>query len=199
MTGRYSVVMLAGASALLAAAVAARGGAAGQDGIHARSVAAFAVMDRVLTSPRCQNCHTLTQFPRQGDDRHPHRLNMMRGIDGHGATGMACTTCHGRANNAASGVPGADEDWHLAPLSMGWEGLSPALRCAHLKDPAHNGGRDGAAIIAHLDTNLVAWAWRPGSDAHGRPRTPPPVGYAAFKDAAATWVATGAACPAAAR
>lgn len=199
MTGRYSVVMLAGASALLAAAVAARGGAAGQDGIHARSVAAFVVMDRVLTSPRCQNCHTLTQFPRQGDDRHPHRLNVMRGANGHGAMAMACTTCHGRANNAASGVPGADEDWHLAPLTMGWEGLPPALRCAHLKDPAHNGDRNGAAIIDHLGTNLVTWAWRPGSDAHGHPRTPPPVDYAAFKAAASTWVATGAACPVAER
>jgi hypothetical protein len=116
---------------------------------HQILLEAFAVMDSVLTSPRCQNCHTLTDFPRQGDDRHPHRFNVVRGDGGHGAKGLPCFACHGRANNTSSGVPGADEDWHLAPLSMGWEGQSPALRCAHLKDPLRNGGRSGAAVITN--------------------------------------------------
>ncbi len=199
MTGRRSMIVLVAAMSLLAAAFSARAGSPDQVDARSRSIAAFAVMDRVLTSPRCQNCHTLTGSPRQGDDRHPHRLNVMRGVDGHGATAMACSTCHGRANNGASGVPGADEDWHLAPLAMGWEGLSPALRCAHLKDPRHNGGRNGAAIIDHLDTHLVTWAWQPGKDAHGRPRTLPPVAYASFKAAAMIWVKAGAACPVASR
>jgi hypothetical protein len=119
------------------------------------SLQAFAVMDSVLTSPRCQNCHTSTAFPRQGDDRHPHRFNVVRGDNGHGAKGFPCSSCHGRANNPSSGVPGADEDWHLAPLSMGWEGLRPSLRCIHLKDPRRNGGRSGAAVIDHLQTPLV--------------------------------------------
>lgn len=162
---------------------------------RAASMAAFTEMDRVLTSPRCQNCHTLTNYPRQGDDRHPHRLNVQRGPDGHGMTGLRCATCHARANNTASGVPGADEDWRLAPLRMGWEDLSPAVRCAHLKHPAHNGGRTADKVIDHLKTHLVTWAWTPGVDAHGRPRATPPVAYDDFFRAAETWVSTGRACP----
>jgi hypothetical protein len=108
---------------------------------------------------------------------------------------LHCATCHGRANNLTSGVPGADEDWRLAPLSMGWEGLTRAELCGHLKDPAHNGGRTGAAIIGHLHTHLVAWAWQPGTDPHSRARSLPPLPYADFIEAAESWVAKGEACP----
>lgn len=89
------------------------------------SRAAFIDVARVLTHPRCMNCHTATDFPRQGDDRHPHIMNVRRGLDNHGGPAMSCSACHGSANNRATGVPGAKEDWHLAPLSMAWEGLSP--------------------------------------------------------------------------
>lgn len=159
------------------------------------SAASFERMATVLTSPRCQNCHTLTSFPRQGDDRHPHRFNVGRGPEGKGLAALHCATCHGRANNAASGVPGADEDWRLAPLSMGWEGLTSAELCNHLKDPSRNGGRTGAAIIDHLHTHLVTWAWQSGTDPHGHTRATPPVAYADFIEAAQAWVAKGEACP----
>lgn len=82
----------------------------------------FMAFNAVLTHPRCQNCHTLTEYPRQGDDRRPHIMGVLRGRDGHGVTGLECGSCHGRSNALLAGVPGADEDWHLAPLSMGWEG-----------------------------------------------------------------------------
>lgn len=159
------------------------------------SLAAFARMALVLMSPRCQNCHTVGGFPTQGDDRHRHLMNVMRGADGHGMPAMQCTTCHGKSNNGASGVPGADDDWHLAPLSMGWQGLSRGELCLHLKDPNRNGGRSGAEVINHLKTPLVRWAWQPGTDASGVARAAPPVGYAAFIAAAETWVAGGQACP----
>lgn len=162
---------------------------------RATSLAAFAQVASVLMSPRCQNCHTVSTFPTQGDDRHRHTMNVMRGSDGHGAAGLPCTTCHGRSNNAASGVPGADEDWHLAPLGMGWQGLSGHELCQHLKDPGHNGGRTGAGVIEHLGTPLVKWAWAPGTNADGVPRTTPPIGYDAFLAAARTWVAGGQPCP----
>src|SRR4029453_1155677 len=137
------------------------------------SLAAFERVASVLTSPRCQNCHPLAAFPTQGDDAHRHALNVMRGPDDHGAPALQCPTCHGRANNSASGVPGAEEDWRLAPLSMGWQGVSRAELCAQLKDPARNGGRTGADVIDHLKTPLVLWGWSPGSDARGVARTTP--------------------------
>jgi hypothetical protein len=108
---------------------------------------------------------------------------------------MRCVTCHGKSNNRDSGVPGSDDDWHLAPLSMGWQGLSRRELCVHLKDPKRNGGRSGAGVIDHLKTHLVGWAWEPGIDAGGVARSVPPLGYAAFLRAAQTWVAGGQPCP----
>jgi hypothetical protein len=160
-----------------------------------QSVAAFGTLAKVLGSPRCQNCHTLTDFPRQGDDGHPHLFHATRGGADRGAPGLPCSTCHGQSNNAASGVPGAPEAWRLAPVSMGWEGLSMTDLCRHLKDPRHNGHRNGAEIIDHLKSHLVMWSWSPGSDPRGRPRSAPPIAYADFVGAAETWVRTGAACP----
>jgi hypothetical protein len=160
-----------------------------------RSATAFATVASVLVSPRCLNCHTLTEFPRQGDDRHPHLFHVTRGAADHGAAGLLCSTCHGQSNNAASGVPGAPEAWRLAPVSMGWEGLSTTELCHHLKDPQRNGHRSGADIIDHLKSPLVIWGWSPGTDPRGRPRNAPPVAYADFISAAETWVMTGTACP----
>jgi len=162
---------------------------------EAESLQAFAQMLTVMTGPRCQNCHTLTQYPRQGDDRHPHMFNVQRGPDNHGSPGQQCSVCHGQANNPVSGVPGANEVWRLAPLSMGWEGLPAGEICRHLKDPARNGNRTGAQVINHLKTNLVMWAWIPGADPHGKARTLPPMPYAAFIEAAETWVRSGENCP----
>jgi hypothetical protein len=159
------------------------------------SLAAYEQMASVLTNARCLNCHPVTSFPTQGDDEHRHSMNVMRGSDERGAPGMQCATCHGRSNNAASGVPGADEDWQLAPLSMGWQGLSRAELCNRLKDRTRNGGRTGAAVVDHLRTPLVMWAWNPGTDAHGVARTSPTLSYADFLRAAETWVTTGQACP----
>jgi hypothetical protein len=123
-------------------------------------------------------------------------MNVRRGPDGQGMPAMRCQTCHTRANHAPSGVPGADEAWRLAPISMGWEGLTKGQLCRQLKDPKHNGGRAGADVIDHLRTHLVLWAWSPGANAHGVKRTPPPISHEAFMAAAQTWVATGQACPA---
>ena len=66
--------------------------------------ALFLAIAPVLQHPRCMNCHTQVDAPRQGDDQHRHIINVRRGADGHGAAAMRCTTCHGRANNAASGA-----------------------------------------------------------------------------------------------
>ena len=38
----------------------------------ARSKAIFEEASRVLTHPRCINCHPATRSPTQGEDKHPH-------------------------------------------------------------------------------------------------------------------------------
>jgi hypothetical protein len=164
---------------------------------RSESVIPFGRIVTVLQSPRCLNCHTdaAHAFPRQGDDRHRHLFNVVRGEDGHGAAGLHCSTCHQDANNRASGVPGAP-GWHLAPLSMAWEGLSAGEICRAVLDPARNGGRDHAALADHFaHESLVSWAWAPGSDHNGRARTLPPMAHDEFNRTVERWLATGAACP----
>jgi hypothetical protein len=150
----------------------------------------FEQMATVLTSPRCMNCHTVTDFPRQDDDRHRHFLNVQRGPDNHGLAGMRCSTCHASANQVAADVPGAPR-WSLAPLSMGWEGKSAREICVELLDRSKNGNRDVPALVAHLsDDPLVGWAWHPGGA-----RTLPPLDRATFRRIVHEWARTGAGCP----
>ena len=83
-------------------------------------LAAWQQVYSVLTTPRCINCHTATNYPEQGDDRHRHLFNVVRGPGGKGVPGLNCATCHQSANADSTGVPGA-YNWHLAPLSMKWQ------------------------------------------------------------------------------
>src|SRR5215471_5078560 len=138
----------------------------------------FRQMAIVLQHPRCMNCHPRADFPRQGDDRHRHTMNVMRGPADRGAPGLHCSTCHQSSNQAASGVPGAP-DWHLAPLRMAWDGLSAAELCRALLDPARGGMRPDQ-FIPHFQTGLVQWAWSPGAGPHGEMRDAPPIPYEQF-------------------
>ncbi len=158
--------------------------------VESESVAAFRVVESVIAHPRCMNCHTTVGWPTQSDDRHRHMFNVLRGADGRGPMGMKCTTCHQDKNQVTANVPGA-KDWHMAPLSMGWTGLTGSLLCKALLDPAKNGGRAGEKVIEHMRADpLVLWAWSPGPK-----RSVPPVSHNQFLAAAQTWIRKGAECP----
>ena len=51
---------------------------------QADGLAAWEQVYTVLTHPRCINCHTAKSYPQQGDDRHRHFANVVRGPDGKG-------------------------------------------------------------------------------------------------------------------
>ena len=76
-----AVFALGATAAFLVTSLHARARAEKPD---AASRAAFLQVYRVLTSPRCQNCHPAGESPLQGDDSHVHLQNVKRGIDGHG-------------------------------------------------------------------------------------------------------------------
>jgi len=157
---------------------------------QSRSIALFEEAGKVLQHPRCVNCHPVGERPFQGDQMRPHEPLVVRGKDGHGAPGMACTTCHGGANFDAARVPG-DPHWHLAPATMAWEGKSLGYICNQLKDPRRNGNRDIAAILKHVATDsLVKWGWNPGPG-----RTPAPGTNEEFAALLQAWADTGAHCP----
>ncbi len=162
--------------------------------------AQWAAIYSVLTHPRCINCHTMTDYPRQGDDRHPHIYGVVRGSDDMGAMVARCAACHQATNNAATGIPGRT-GWKMAPLSMAWES-SPGIPmtghqlCIMLKDPAKNGHRNLALLLEHVETeHLVLWAWDPGTRPNGEARTEPPLSHAQFVDAFKGWESAGAPCP----
>jgi len=152
--------------------------------------APFEPIASVVMHPRCINCHQ-DKSPKQTDLKIVHRPLVVRGKDGHGVPTQRCQTCHQATNTADGFVPGV-ADWHLAPLSMLWEGLTKAQICEQMKDPARNGGRTtGRAVIEHMKTDpLVLWAWTPGVG-----RTTPPLSHEKFVETLDAWVRAGMPCP----
>jgi hypothetical protein len=153
-----------------------------------RSAAYFTELGKVLTSPRCLNCHPAGDRPRQGDAARPHQPPVFRGADGFGLPALRCPICHQAANFGA--VPG-NPIWHLAPHEMAWEGKTIGEICAQIKDPARNGNRALATLLEHIgEDHLVGWAWAPGPGRKPAPGTQKEAGALV-----AAWVESGAACP----
>lgn len=164
-----------------------------------RSEAVFAELYKVVSHPRCMNCHPREGGPTQGDDMRPHQPPVVRGTDnpdafGMGAAVMQCSTCHGAENVSYAGPAGSipgHEPWALAPITMGWVGLSMGRICANLKDTDLNGGRSLEDIHEHhAEDGLVGWAWDPGEG-----RTPAPGDQETFGALTAAWIESGAHCP----
>jgi len=126
-------------------------------GVKQRSAALFTELGKVLTHPRCVNCHPAGDHPRQGDFGRLHQPPVERGADGLGLPPMRCPICHQRANFEPARMPGRPQ-WHLAPREMSWEGKTLGEICAQLKDPEHNGGRGLDDLVHHM----VATRWSAG-------------------------------------
>ena len=167
---------------------------------QAEALAAWQQLYSVLSHPRCINCHTATDHPDQGDDRHAHNFHVVRGATGFGVAGLNCATCHQGANADSTGVPGAHA-WHLAPLSMAWQDSSDkifdsAALCRAVTDRARNQNMDAAALLKHHEVEpLVRWSFQPGRRTDGSIRTLPPITFEQFIAASRTWAAAGAPCP----
>ena len=159
----------------------------------AAAARAFEAMVAVLHHPRCMNCHSKGDLPRQGDDSHRHIMNVRRGHDGHGFVAVKCSTCHQDHNLEGRHVPPGAPDWHLPPpeMPMIWEGLTNRQLCELFKDPRQNGSRNVDQIVEHMTTPLVLWGWNPGEG-----RNPVPVPQAEFLANVKEWASKGAACPA---
>ncbi len=156
----------------------------------ARSVALFNEAGKVISHPRCVNCHPAGDRPLQGEDSHIHVPGVQRGDGGIGVAGLRCTTCHQEANYEPAGVPGHPL-WHLAPIEMAWQGRSLGEICAQIKDPERNGGKSMAELVQHMaEDSLVGWGWHPGSD-----RVPAPGTQEQFGRLIAAWADSGAHCP----
>jgi hypothetical protein len=167
---------------------------------RAEGVQAWRAIESVITHPRCVNCHTASEYPRQGDERRRHDFRVLRGHEGKGTPGALCVSCHAGVNNAASGTPGGPH-WHLAPLGMAWESapgrvMKGAQLCSAFKNTARNGGHTPQKMVEHHASEpLVLWAWTPGVRADGSARAVPPITHAQLLQATERWAAAGAPCP----
>jgi hypothetical protein len=153
----------------------------------------FTAFVPVLRHPRCMNCHSKGDFPRQGDDGHQHTMNVRRGPDGHGVTAEKCSTCHQDHNLPGEHLPPGAPHWGLPPSSMPmiWQGLTDAQLCKSIKDPKQNKGRNLDQLVEHLtEDKLVMWGWNPGEG-----RTPVPMPHDEFSAKVKQWQAAGAPCP----
>jgi hypothetical protein len=171
---------------------------AGTTDVAARSRALFTEAAKVITHPRCMNCHPAGDRPLQGNDRHLHQPLVVRGEGGHGVAGNQCSACHTDNNfehRAGAGIsfqsiPGHPR-WELAPIEMAWEGKSIGDICRQLIDRNRNGGRDLALLHEHMaKDDLVAWGWNPGAG-----RDPAPGTQERLGELIKAWIDTGAQCP----
>ena len=156
--------------------------------------ALFVEVVSVLRHPRCMNCHSRGDFPRQGNDGHPHAMNVRRGPEGHGVTAEKCSTCHQDHNLAGAHMPPGAPSWALPPRTtpMIWQGLSDGQICRSIKDPKQNKNRNLDQLVEHLTKDkLVAWGWNPGQG-----RDPIPMSHDEFAAKVKQWRAAGAPCPA---
>ncbi len=175
-------------------AVGALAFAGGTDAQKGTNDSLFGALVPVLRHPRCLNCHSAGDFPRQGDDGHAHAMAVRRGMTGEGVTAEKCTTCHQDQNLAGLHLPPGAPGWRLpaAATPMIWRGRSDAAICRQIKDPSQNGNRSMAQIVEHMtEDKLVAWGWNPGEG-----RTAVPMSHDEFATKVKAWVAAGAPCPA---
>ncbi len=155
--------------------------------------ALFTAFVSVLRNPRCMNCHSHGDFPRQGDDGHPHAMNVQRGPDGHGVSAEKCGTCHQDHNLAGANLPPGAPHWGLPPPTtpMIWQGLTDAQICRSLKNPKENKNRNIDQLVEHFTKDeLVAWGWNPGEG-----RNPIPMPRDEFVTKVKHWQDAGAPCP----
>jgi hypothetical protein len=153
----------------------------------------FIAFVSVLRNPRCMNCHSHGDFPRQGDDGHPHIMNIRRGETGFGGPAVKCSTCHQDHNLDGAHLPPGAPAWHLPPpeMPMIWQGLTDGQICRSITDPKQNRGRDLDQLVEHLTADkLVMWGWNPGQG-----RKPVPMPHDEFSAKVKAWRAAGAPCP----
>src|SRR5258708_38636545 len=109
LRGAVAVVIVGGACSVLMLAIGGCQHSTAQSKVttasRAEGLAAWDQVYSVLTHPRCINCHTATNFPEQGGDRHPHFANGVRGPEGKGVAALQCSTGHQESNADSTGVP----------------------------------------------------------------------------------------------
>ena len=157
----------------------------------------------VVSHPRCSNCHVdesnvpMWSGPSYGETR-PHGMNINGGLSRIGFESLPCQTCHTQStdfDSAPHAPPRTGHAWMLAPVEFAWFGKQSGEICEQMRDPARNGGRDGAGLVEHIihDAEIkafITWGFNPGGD-----REPAPGSMQEHLDDMVLWTAAGMPCP----
>jgi hypothetical protein len=156
------------------------------------SVAAFKEVYKVLTSPRCMNCHPAGENPLQGDDSHVHTMGPKRGKDGKGLYAMKCANCHQPTNTAGAHTPPGNPKWQLPPsdMRMVFQGKTAHELALQIKDYNQNGHKNKQQLLEHARDTLVKAGWNMGEG-----RAAPPLSYTAFLKVWDDWINKGMYAP----
>ena len=158
------------------------------------ALAHFDAVAKVFLHPRCTNCHSAGDWPRQGDEQRRHSMNVHRGSAGEGIPGARCIACHApRPLDNSIGLPPTGAHWRMprADRQMVFEGKTPRELCLQLKDPEATGRPTLGEALEHvIHDDLVSWAFAPGAD-----RSAPPLSKKDFFRRLARWARGGAPCP----
>lgn len=156
------------------------------------SVTAFMEVYKVLTNPRCMNCHPAGDIPLQGNDSHIHNMLPQRGKDGKGVYAMKCSNCHQPENTIGAHKPPGNPKWQLPPanMKMVFQGKTAHELALQIMDYNKNGHKNKEQLLEHARDTLVKTGWNMGE---GRPA--PPLTYNDFLKAWDTWIEKGGYAP----
>ena len=167
---------------------------------RAAGLAAWDRIYAVASHPRCVNCHAVEPMwsGRSYGKTRPHGMNIAAGASRMGAENVRCKTCHVTShgpNPTPHAPPHVWIDWQLAPVAFTWFNQDSATICAQLRDPQRNGGRDGAGLVKHVESEtkvaaFIAWSFAPGGG-----REPAPGSLQEHLADMIAWTAAGMPCP----
>ena len=166
----------------------------------------LAAWDRIFavaSHPRCSNCHVdesnvpMWSGPAYGKTR-PHGMNINADNSRIGIESVPCSTCHVQStslNTIPHAPPHTGHAWMLAPVEFAWWGKDSPSICDQMRDPARNGGRDGAGLVEHIlhDAEIkafITWGFNPGGGREAAPGT-----MQEHLDDMVLWTAAGMPCP----
>ena len=155
---------------------------------EARSAAYFTELGKVLTYPRCLNCHPAGDRPRQGDMARLHQPPVERGRRRLRPSGAALSDLPS-GSELREGARKPDLASRAARNGLGRQDAEPDLRPD--QGPRAERHRSLETLVEHIgEDHLVGWAWAPGPGRQSAPGTQKEAGALV-----AAWVQTGAACP----
>ena len=162
-----------------------------------RSRALFNEVAKVVTHPRCMNCHPAGEHPTQGNDQHEHMPPTCAARPASASPGVLLGLPHREELHAGRHRRDATRAFRAIRAGSSrrsrWRGR--ASRSARSASSSRTRSATAARSLALLHEHfakddLVAWGWAPGEGREPAPGTQQQLG-----ELAQAWIDTGAECP----